>query len=31
METTFKQATNGSVYDFVRMTKAVEEGPSSKN
>ncbi|CAM4277762.1 GNAT family acetyltransferase [Streptococcus penaeicida] len=30
-ETTFKQATNGSVYDFVRMTKAVEQDPSSKN
>ena len=30
-ETTFKQATNGSVYDFVRMTKAVDQVDPSKN
>lgn len=30
-ESTFKQATNGSVYDLIRMTKAVDQVPSSKN
>lgn len=30
-ESTFKQATNGSVYDLIRMTKAVDQAKSSKN